>query len=103
MPPNGAILLLNYAGEYLAHYTRRGAAGQRGLLPRRPVCPLRQRGGTPPGYENGTDPQGSVTIVDLEAETPTPNTVTFEAGTAAGGPGGRQRPAEARPEPLHRL
>ena len=31
------------------------------------------------GYENGTDPQGSVTIVDLEAETPTPNTVTFEA------------------------
>ena len=46
---NGAILLLNYAGEYLAHYTAGVQPDNVVFSPRRPVCPLRQRGGTPPG------------------------------------------------------
>lgn len=76
---NGAILLLNYAGEYLAHYTAGVQPDNVVFSPDGRYVLSANEGEPRQGYENGTDPQGSVTIVDLEAETPTPNTVTFEA------------------------
>lgn len=75
---NGAILLLNYAGEYLAHYTAGVQPDNVVFSPDGRYVLSANEGEPRQGYENGTDPQGSVTIVDLEAETPTPNTVTFE-------------------------
>ncbi len=76
---NGAILLLNYAGEYVAHYPAGVQPDNVTFSPDGRYVLSANEGEPRQGYENGTDPQGSVTIVDLEAETPAPNTVTFEA------------------------
>ena len=75
----GAILLLNYDGEYLAHYPAGVQPDNVTFSPDGRYVLSANEGEPRQGYENGTDPQGSVTIVDLAAETPAPNTVTFEA------------------------
>ena len=76
---NGAILLLNYDGEYVAHYPAGVQPDNVVFSPDGRYVLSANEGEPRQGYENGTDPQGSVTIVDLEAENPTPSTVTFEA------------------------
>ena len=75
----GAILLLDYEGEYLAHYPAGVQPDNVTFSPDGRYVLSANEGEPRQGYENGTDPQGSVTIVDLAAETPAPNTVTFEA------------------------
>ena len=83
---NGAILLLNYAGEYLAHYTAGVQPDNVVFSPDGRYVLSANEGEPRQGYENGTDPQGSVTIVDLKAETPPPTPSPSRPGTASGRP-----------------
>jgi len=75
----GAILILNYDGEYMAHYTAGVQPDMVTFSPDGKYVLTADEGEPREGYgESAEDPKGSVTIVDLSAAEPTPNTVTFE-------------------------
>lgn len=76
----GAILLLNYDGGYIAHYTAGVQPDMVTFSPDGKYVLSADEGEPRQGYGVGAvDPKGSVTIVDLSAEEPVPNTVTFDS------------------------
>lgn len=74
----GAILLLDYDGQYLAHYQAGVQPDMITFTPDGNKVLTADEGEPREGYESGTDPKGSVTIVDLSAAEPEPKTVTFD-------------------------
>ena len=76
----GAILLLDYDGNYIAHYAAGVQPDMVTFSPNGNYVLSANEGEPREGYEGGaTDPQGSVTVVDLSAETPAANTIDFTA------------------------
>ena len=83
---NGAILLLNYAGEYLAHYTAGCSRTTWSSPPTAGMSSPPTRGEPRQGYENGTDPQGSRDHRGPGGGDPTPTPSPSRPGTASGRP-----------------
>lgn len=76
----GAILILNYDGEYVAHYAAGVQPDMITFSPDGNLVLTADEGEPREGYEDGAvDPKGSVTIVDLSAEEPVSKTVTFDS------------------------
>ena len=75
---NGAIVILDYDGKFVAAYE---AGVQPDMVTFAGDIALSANEGEPrEGYGEGTtDPMGSVTAVDLSAETPVSKTITFES------------------------
>lgn len=76
----GAVLILDYDGNYLAHYRTGVQPDMVTFTPDGRYVLTADEGEPRQGYgEGAVDPKGSVTVVDLEAETPAAKTVTFDA------------------------
>ena len=78
----GAILLLDYSGKYVAHYAAGVQPDMVTFTPDGSYVLSADEGEPRNGYAGGTDPKGSVTVVDLRAAQPAPNTITFDAWDA---------------------
>ncbi len=77
---NGAILILDEDGEYLSHFACGVQPDMITFSPDGRYVLTADEGEPREGYgEDIVDPLGSVTVVDLDAETPEAVTVTFEA------------------------